>query len=127
MSACAGCSVVGSGVTWSGDLTEERLQQMGPKVKRAMVAVAGLIAPQAESWMRVNATWTDRTSNARNGLGAKSVVSTNKVAVVLYHTVPYGIWLEVRWDGRYAVIEPAINEFAPKMMSLLSRMIFKDV
>jgi hypothetical protein len=109
---------------WEGDLTEQRIQQIGPTIKRAMVAAAGKTAPQAESWMKTNARWTDRTGNARNGLTARSVISTNSVKVVLSHSVPYGIWLEVRWDGKYAIIEPAIREWAPRMMDLVARLAF---
>lgn len=111
-------------MSWEGDLTEQRIQQMGPMIKRAMVAAASRTAPQAEGWMRSNARWIDRTGNARNGLRATTQISTNQVAVVLSHSVPYGIWLEVRWSGRYAIIEPAINEFAPRMIALVGRLVF---
>lgn len=111
--------------TWSGDLTEERIQQVGPAVKRAMVAAARRTAPLAESWMRQSAPWTDRTGNARSGLKATTVVSQNSVAVVLHHSVPYGIWLEVRWSGKYAVIEPAIMKWSPYMMDLVAKLAFR--
>jgi hypothetical protein len=113
------------GIRWEGDLTEQRFQQIGPNIKRAMVAAANRTAPQAESWMRSNASWVDRTGNARNGLQAQVQVSTNSVAIVLNHSVPYGIWLEVRWSGRYAIIGPAIQEFAPKFVGLVAQLAFK--
>ncbi len=115
----------GSGFRWEGDLNEQRLQQIGPNIKRAMVAAAGKTAPEAEAWMKENARWTDRTGNARNGLGADVRVSSNKVAVIMYHSVPYGIWLEIRWDGRYAVIGPAVERFAPRMVDLVAKLAFK--
>lgn len=111
-------------MTWSGDLTEQRIQQIGPQVKRAMVAAANRTAPQAEAWMRSNASWRDQTGNARNGLRGQVEVSTNSVAIILHHSVPYGIWLEVRWSGRYAIIEPAITEFAPKFVGMVARLAF---
>ena len=114
-----------SQVSWSGDLTVQNIDRMDPLMRRAMVAVAGRTAPQAEAWMKSNARWVDQTANARNGLGARSVVSPRKVAIVLYHSVPYGFWLEVRWDGRYAVIEPAIREFAPRVMAMVARLAFR--
>ena len=109
---------------WEGDLTEQRVQQIGPRIKRAMVAAANRTAPQAESYMRSNAPWTDRTGNARNGLRAQVVVDTNSVAIVLHHSVPYGIWLEVRWSGRYAIIEPTIQQYAPKFVDMVARLAF---
>lgn len=113
-------------ISWEGDLTEQRVQQIGPTIKRAMVAAARRSAPQIEGWMRSNAKWIDRTGNARSGLGAEVQVSTNTVAIVLFHSVPYGIWLEVRWSGRYAIIEPAIIEWAPKYVDMVARLAFGD-
>lgn len=114
-----------SRIHWSGDLRVENFRAAERSVQRAMVAAASRTAPQAEAWMKSNATWQDQTGNARNGLGAQSVIAPNHVAVVLYHSVPYGIWLEVRWDGRYAIIMPAIEHFAPRMMALVAALAFK--
>jgi hypothetical protein len=90
-----------------------------------MVSTAKLIAPRAQGWMRNNATWIDQTGNARNGLFATVQTATNEVAIVLYHSVPYGIWLEVRWSGRYAIINPAIQYWGPKYFALLAQSMFK--
>ncbi len=113
-----------SGIRWEGDLNEQRLQQIGPQIKRAMVAAAMKVAPEGEAWMKSNATWRDQTGNARNGLRGQAIVSKNRVAVVFSHSVPYGIWLEVRWDGKYAVLVPAVERFAPRTMELVARLAF---
>lgn len=107
-----------------GDM-EARLNQFGPDVKRGMVAAANYVAPLAEAHMKANAPWTDRSTNARDGLKARTVVSTNKVAIVLYHSVPYGVFLEIRWGGRFAIIEPTIMVMAPKFVEAIGRLAFK--
>lgn len=112
------------GVSFDGGTTYAQLGGLDNKVRRAMFAAAGRTAPQAEAWMKTNARWIDHSSNARNGLGARALGNSNRIAVVLYHSVPYGIWLEVRWDGRYAIIEPAIAEFGPKLMAMVQRLAF---
>lgn len=115
-----------SAFRWEGDLKPQRFDQMGLNIKRAMVAAAGKTATEAQGWMRANAKWRDQTGNARNGLGTEVQTSKNNVRVILYHSVPYGIWLEVRWDGKYAIIQPAILHHAPRMMNLIAKLIFKD-
>lgn len=110
---------------FEGDLTA-RLNRIGPEVKRAMVAAAHYSATHAEGYMKDNAPWTDRTGAARNGLGAQVVVSTNKVAIVLYHSVPYGVWLELRWDGKYAIIEPTMATVGPLFVETIGRLAFKS-
>ena len=111
------------GITWSGNLSGN-LNTLGAKTKARMVAVAKYVAPQIQSDMRSNAPWEDQTGNARNGLFAVTQVSTNVVDIVLYHSVPYGIWLELRWSGKYAIITPSLAKWGPKTMSLLSKALF---
>lgn len=111
---------------FEGDLTA-RINTMGPKVKRAMDAAAAYTATHAEGYMKDNAPWTDRTSAARNGLGTQVVVSTNKVAIVLFHTVAYGVFLELRWDGKYAIIEPTMAAAGPLFVETIGKLAFKEV
>lgn len=113
-------------IKWEGDLTA-RINNMGPKVKRGMVAAANYVAPQAEAFMKSEAPWTDRTGAARNGLGAQVEVSGNKVAIILYHSVPYGVFLEVRWGGKYAIIEKTMAAAGPLFVEAIGRLIFDDV
>jgi hypothetical protein len=91
-----------------------------------MVATAKYVAPQIQSDMRANAPWEDQTGNARNGLFSVVQVSTNEVAIVLYHSVPYGIWLELRWSGKYAIITPSLAKWGPRFFALLAKAVFDE-
>lgn len=102
------------------------MNQFGPNVKRGMVAAANYVAPLAEAHMKENAPWTDRSTNARDGLKAQVFTSSNKVAIVLYHSVPYGVFLEIRWGGRFAAIEPAMIAMGPVFVQAIGRLAFKD-
>lgn len=82
-------------------------------------------ATQTEAWMKNNATWTDRTGAARNGLRARVFTSGSKVAIVLYHSVPYGVYLETRWGGKYAIIRPALAYGGKLFAETVGAMIFK--
>ena len=85
-------------------------------------------APEIENWMKQNAVWTDRTSNARQGLYAQvnpespaEVISLIEVAIA--HGVDYGAYLEgydprhgyarTGLGNRVAIIEPALDRFGP--------------
>lgn len=72
--------------------------------------------------MRKNATWVDRTANARNGL--RSIPSHTKTqhVITLTHSVPYGIWLEVRWSGKYGIIPEAVRTGGQELMTLLTKL-----
>lgn len=90
--------------------------------RAAMLAAAQYIAPQAEAHMRTSARWTDQTGNARSGLRASVVVEDggNRIAIVLFHSVSYGIWLETRWNGRYAIIRPTVQIYGSRTLRALS-------
>jgi hypothetical protein len=104
-----------------GDLAAN-LVAFEPKLHAGVIAAANYVAPQAEAYMRENAPWTDRTGNARQGLGARVVVNPEVVSIVLYHSVFYGIFLEARWGGKYAIIEPTIAVMAPKYAEAVRRL-----
>lgn len=70
------------------------------------------LAAEIEAYAKDNAPWDDRTGDAREGLTAEAYHDGSKHGVVLYHTVDYGIWLEIRWSGTYAIILPTIEHFA---------------
>lgn len=94
------------------------------RAKRAMVAGAGYAAPQIQSFMKANAPWTDRTGNARSGLKTTVRTDGDKVAIVLYHSVPYGPFLEVRWGGKFGVIPDSIAYGGPLFIETVGRLMF---
>lgn len=106
-----------SGVTLVEDTLTPNIKRLPDFVDKACKASMMFHEGGAENWMKTNARWTDRTANARNGLAARYAGASKGVhTMVLFHQMPYGIWLEIRWEGRYAVILPAVQEFGPKVM-----------
>lgn len=104
------------------------LKKMLPAIDAGVDLAFDYVEPRAESKMRTNAPWTDRTSNARNGLFA----SHTKVPMVvhrltLYHTMPYGLWLEVRWSGRYAIIGPTMLEISPELAIVVAESVKRAI
>lgn len=99
------------------------LKTGGAKVQDAAWRVAQYSAPRVENYMKMNAPWKDQTGNARNGLAARPYRAGTEVGIVLFHQVPYGIYLETRWDGKYAIIQPTIDAMGPEVMSLYDRIL----
>jgi len=106
-------------VVWDSSKDEflRKLRNGPALVRKASVATANRMAPEVANYAKVNAPWTDRTGNARNGLMAQPYDEGDNVGIVVYHSVSYGIWLEVRWAGKYAIIGPTIEVMGPRVMS----------
>lgn len=74
-------------------------------------------ATRFTEYAQTNAPWEDRTGDAREGLNTDvEGGGFGTRSLVLYHTVDYGIWLEVRWSGQYAIIVPTLEAMGPEMM-----------
>jgi hypothetical protein len=114
-----------SGLFIVSDTLTPGLKRAPARVHAAIVATVKRERPQTEGHSRQTAPWTDRTGNARAGLTATTEHSVNLHAINLFHTVPYGIWLEIAHGGEYQVILPTIQDRGPRLMAsfagLLSR------
>lgn len=80
------------------------------KIYQAVHSVGEYFSPIVESEAKANASWVDRTGNARQGLhGFVEDVSESIVLLVLQHKMEYGIFLELSHQGRYAIILPTLE------------------
>ena len=73
--------------------------------------------------MKLNAPWTDRTSAARNGLFTVTTKGSGHYTIIFSHTVHYGIWLEVKFSGRDAIIMPTVISQGQALMKDIQRML----
>lgn len=113
-----------SGFKWTDDTLIRNTKNFDVRLERGIVAVVERTATKVEGTAKRDAPWTDRTGNARNGLTTTTDHDPGKRHVItLFHRVPYGIWLEVRADGKNAVIMPTLTKEGKAMMKLLSRLI----
>lgn len=106
-----GVKVYAREIRWTGGgQMLARLQEYDGKVKRALHVVAEYFAPIVESYAKDNAPWTDRTGNARQGLtGSIQDISETVVHLYLSHKMDYGVYLELKNSGRYAIILPTLE------------------
>lgn len=96
---------------WLGDV---RRRQIETGVKR----VAERNAAKIEEWMRSNAVWQDISGDARRELKAEVLEVTGRAAfILLRHGTDYGgLYLETMQAGRFSIIGPALDHFAPLLM-----------
>jgi hypothetical protein len=117
---------VANEVTWDASELTARIKQIDRTAQVAIGAAMEFHASRGLAWARQNAPWTDRTTNARNSLFARTLNSGKKFQIIFGHGVPYGIWLEVRFAGRYQIIRPTVQHEAPEVMvtvaTMMSRM-----
>lgn len=115
-------------VFWDFDRLTPHLKDFMPAVEAGVDLAFDAAVPRAETYMRENAPWTDQTGNARAGLRAQHEKEPFVVhELILYHTMPYGIWLEVRWSGRYAIIAPTLETMGPEVMQMVTASVARAI
>lgn len=108
-------------IKWEKDTLRPSLEEFDAKAKKAILAVFQYWGVRATTEMRNGAKWVDRTGNARNGLQAKPFSATDQFILHFVHSMPYGVWLEIRWSGRYAIIGPTMASVAPRLAAMVAQ------
>jgi hypothetical protein len=79
---------------------------------RAIAALLDYWCPQIERDAKMNATWTDRTGNARQTLACFHFKRGPRVHVaVLKQHMDYGKWLELSHGGKYQIVMPTLETY----------------
>ena len=100
-------------------------RQLDKKIERALFGVCKYWDGKVEAHMKHQAPWTDRTTNARNGLAARAAkLGRGLFGIILSHAVDYGIYLERGTEHMKArpIIEPTIAIFAPRVMAFTNKL-----
>lgn len=112
-------------LTLEEDTLTPSLKALPGVIDKIIATTLSYYEPKMENHAKLNAPWTDQTTNARNGLAARSGKEGKVRYIVLFHQVPYGIYLETRFSGRYAIIMPTIDEFGPQVMDTFQKILDK--
>lgn len=105
-------------IVWVRDDITPNLRDLPSKIRQQISREFADEAPQVQSYAQRNAPWKDRTGDARAGLKAEFVGDRfiERQAIRVSHSVPYGIFLEVRNGGQYAIIVPTIIAEGDRIM-----------
>ena len=87
-------------------------------------------AARLEDFAKVNRPWTDRTGNARRTLegvygfsGARGKKPGGVFSVGIEGHMPYSVFLELGFDGRYSVLQETVSALAPETLNDLAAML----
>lgn len=108
------------GIRWRTNTLLPKLTLFATAFEIGLREVVDELAQEIEEYAKENAPWSDRTGDAREGLTASARHRQTHYYIDLYHTVDYGIWLEIRWNGAFAIIQPTLEHYGPIVMSSLS-------
>ena len=103
--------------------SEMKLRVYSLGAQWALSSYTSRLAQEMETYAKNNHPWTNRTGRAERGLNAKidSTTSGWRQTVVLSHgsDVWYGYHLEQSMGKRFAIIEPTMRVFEPRVKNEL--------
>jgi hypothetical protein len=103
------------------DTISPRLDTLDERVMAAVEVIFKQFGLIAENEMKLGARWHDDTGNARVGLIAEGERSGSKEFVLHFASLAsYGIWLEIRWSGKYAIVGPVSQRIAPRLAKVIA-------
>lgn len=108
----------------SSDL-EKGLIEYKEQVRLGLRVYGETVAKDFESYAKENRPWTDRTSNARQGLTGYCNDTEKGVEVCIAHTVEYGPFLEYAHEKRFAILEPTVRLKSAEVLEGLRSMFAK--
>jgi hypothetical protein len=111
-----------SSFTWKSGTIFKNIKGLDERGNKAVAAAFEYQGTRSEAYMRTNAKWTDQTGNARSNLFTAVKHEGTTHSMVLSHGVPYGIWLEIRFAGRYSIVLPAWLAATVELKMLLSKL-----
>lgn len=103
----------------------DKLKQLDDRTRTAVRVIGDTVGQEMKSHAQTNGAWTDRTSDARQGLSYNVDMKEQSLDIAVYHTVDYGLWLEKKesFAGKYKVLEDArdsqVETFKRMMKELL--------
>lgn len=104
------------------DQLAQSIGQHDRKVKRVIAGQFLYAKDEAVGFAKINAPWTDQTGNARAGLHADVNFGPQGAffELIMAHSVFYGIYLEVRFSGKFAILMPTINYIGALMLTRIA-------
>lgn len=97
-----------------------KLKLLDPRLLENVSKIFDYWQLAAESAMKGGARWTDRTGNARAGLVTDSTREGNVFTLYFASMASYGIWLEIRWSGKYAIVGPVMKDVAKSLAKMIA-------
>ncbi len=114
-----------SGVNWEsspGDMAK-RVEAYGKRLLQAVYELAVKWTQQLVNEMKETHPWKNRTGAAEKNLFGRVVRVAMGAVLILGHGVTYGIYLERKNAGRYAIVHPTLQRNYAAIMASLQQLV----
>lgn len=93
------------------------------QVKAAIGLYADTAAKKMEAHAKSKASWTDRTSNARNTIQGDFGWQGDKAVISISGNVDYFVFLELANERKHAILSPTVQSFSSEVIRGYQRLV----
>ena len=112
-------------IKWNGSLEKlsNNITKWDAKTREKIDNMAHQIAAEGRAYQIANAPWTDRTGRARRFMRGYVTKEKHRTIITFSHGQPiyYGVYLELKNGGRFAIVRPTTMKFADETMRRLRK------
>lgn len=98
----------------------EGLAGYGESVAASLTDTLLHSAEKMEHDAKANRPWTDRTGNARRTMEGVFARDGDRFIAGVEGHMPYSVFLELGFDGRFSVLQETVNALAPETLREVS-------
>lgn len=117
------------GLNWTSDTLTPNFGQSEARAIQYLTRTTEYYSLRVETFAKSKAKWTDRSSNARNSLAGSYVAdvgaSSSRFEITISHGMPYGIWLELRYGQKFAIINKTIDSQGKRFFDTANKVMAK--
>lgn len=99
----------------------EAVVKYGRRLNESLAEYLNRKAAELLEQMRREASWADRTGQARRELSTAVEIGGQRATLYLISGAPHGKYLELRWGGRYAIVSPTVPRAGIEIANELKR------
>ncbi len=88
---------------------EEGIGKLAGDLTQSLTPLGENLADGFKSYAKANAPWTDRTGGLRRSIDSVFIVNKDMLQVILFDDEPYGVFLELCFEKRYAILMPTVE------------------
>ncbi len=88
---------------------EEGIGKLAADLSQSLTTLGEKLAADFKSYAKANAPWTDRTGMLRRSIDSCFAIEKGILEVVLFDAEPYGVFLELCFEKRFAILMPTVE------------------
>ncbi len=106
-------------IEFNADEFFDKMSQNTEKLNESLQTVADFAAADFKNYAKANAPWVDRSGMLRRSIDSATSFEKGILEIALYDQEDYGVYLELGFEKKYAILLPTVELLATDVLSTI--------